>query len=441
MRIGIAGAGLLGRLLAFQLVCAGHTVTVLDPAAGPEQRGAAGWTAAGMLSPMAELETANLTVFEQGVRSLDLWAGIVTELAKVAPDHPVMLKQQGSLLLAHKGDEGTAKRMIDLLAHKMQQHPAPIQYAGHAPQLLSSVALRCTEPSIHSTHTAGSAWLLPIEGQIDTVEAMTALTTAATALGVTWHWGESVTSLAQGRIQTNTDSHAFDWVFDVRGTGARPDLAVRGVRGEIFWLHAPGVQLERPIRLLHPRHRVYLVPRSGHRIVVGASEIESEDRSPISLRSTVELLAAAHSVMPELAEARIIHSETNLRPALLDNLPCLVTQDGLTRINGLFRHGWLIAPALVEDAIAAMEKPAPFKSRYHMTTIATTTTTINLTVNGISRQEPSGISLAELIASLGHAPQSLATAVNQVFVPKTQRDVRVLVNGDAVFTFQPITGG
>ena len=105
------------------------------------------------------------------------------------------------------------------------------------------------------------------------------------------------------------------------------------------------------MRLLHPRHRVYLVPRADDIVVVGASEIESEDRSPVSLRSTVELLAAAHSVVPELGEARVVHSESNLRPALPDNLPHLATRDGLTRINGLFRHGWLIAPALVEQAL------------------------------------------------------------------------------------------
>jgi glycine oxidase len=346
MKIGIAGAGLLGRLLALQLARVGHAVTVFDPANDPEHRVAAGWTAAGMLSPMAELETANLAVFEQGVRSLALWQGIVSLLQELAPSHPVMFKQLGSLLLAHKGDEGAAKRMIDLLAHKTPSH-----YAGHAPQALSREALRSAAPAIH---TSGSAWLLPIEGQIDTVQAMTAMTAAATTLGVTWRWHEAVTQLVQGMIQTTNDSHNFDWVFDVRGTGARPDLPVRGVRGEIFWLHAPNVELQRPIRLLHPRHRVYLVPRDGNRIVVGASEIESEDRSPISLRSTVELLAAAHSVIPELAEARIVHSETNLRPALLDNLPHLEVQAGLTRttrINGLFRHGWLIAPALVQQAI------------------------------------------------------------------------------------------
>ncbi len=344
MKIGIAGAGLLGRLLAFQLARAGHAVTVFDPATSPEQRGAAGWTAAGMLSPMAELETANLAVFEQGVRSLALWASIVADLKASAPEHHVMLKMMGSLLLAHKGDEGSARRMIDLLAHK-----TPAGHAEHAPKPLSRMALRSAESAIH---TSGSAWILPHEGQIDSVQAMTAMTVAATTLGVTWRWNETVTSLQQGVIKTAKQDFSFDWVFDVRGTGARPDLSVRGVRGEIFWLHAPSVELQRPIRLLHPRHRVYLVPRDGNRIVVGASEIESEDRSPISLRSTVELLAAAHSVIPELAEARIIHSETNLRPALSDNLPRLEASDGLTRINGLFRHGWLIAPALVKQALA-----------------------------------------------------------------------------------------
>jgi glycine oxidase len=126
---------------------------------------------------------------------------------------------------------------------------------------------------------------------------------------------------------------------------------IRGVRGEVIWLHAPGVRLQRPVRLLHPRHRVYIVPRPCDHIVIGASEIESEDRSPVSLKSAVELMAAAQSVIPELAEARIVHLETNLRPALPDNEPDTHFESGLLRINGLFRHGWLLAPALVQDAL------------------------------------------------------------------------------------------
>lgn len=350
MHIGIAGAGLLGRLLAFQLASAGHSVEVFDPAPGPEAPAtgvyAAGWTAAGMLSPTAELESADENVFALGLRSLELWPAIVASLGM-----PVELHQRGSLLLAHRGDEGAARRVLDLLLHK-----AP---AGHAPQLLEAAALRELEPDLHGV---AHAWLLPHEGQVHTVQAMVALAHAAGAAGARWHWGTTVGRLRPGEIHTAQSVLAFDCVFDVRGTGARPATQVtdtsagftpdvRGVRGEVIWLHAPHVALQRPIRLLHPRHRVYLVPREGGHIVIGASEIESEDRSPISLRSTVELLAAAHSIIPELAEARVVHTETNLRPALPDNLPHVEQVPGLVRINGLFRHGWLIAPALVEQTL------------------------------------------------------------------------------------------
>ena len=333
MKIGIAGAGLLGRLLALQLRGGGHAVHVFDPAPHAEARGAAGWTAAGMLSPVAELECADDAVFALGLRTLELWPRLLAQLPA-----PVEYRFDGSLLVAHRGDEGAARRVLDLLASK-----AP---PDHVPQLLTAAALRELEPAIQGP---AHGWLLPHEGRIHTVQAMQAL--AAGAAGTHWHWGQAVQRTAPGLLVAGDGEHRFDHVFDVRGTGARPELPVRGVRGEIFWLQAPGLALQRPVRLLHPRHRVYIVPRAPDLVVVGASEIESEDRSPVSLRSTVELLAAAHSVLPELAEARIVHSETNLRPALPDNLPLLQRQPGLTRINGLFRHGWLIAPALVERAL------------------------------------------------------------------------------------------
>lgn len=347
MNIGIAGAGLLGRLLACLLTQQGHQVSIFDPAGSPTDRGAAGWTAAGMLSPTAELECADINVFQYGLRSLERWAQIIPAL----PGN-VSLTQAGSLLLAHRQDTGMAQRTVGLLNHK-----APPE---HTPQALSPAQLSQLEPDIHGPT---QSWLLPHEGHLNTVEAMQGLYAAAATAD--WRWNQTVNALQPYTLSTAEHTYRYDHVFDVRGLGARPAGAssqisavscqnVRGVRGEIFWLHAPEVQLLRPIRLMHPRHRVYMVPRVGNIIVVGASEIESEDRSPVSLRSTVELLAAAHSVMPGLAEARIVHSETNLRPALIDNLPRIEHEPGLTRINGLFRHGWLIAPALVDDALAQL---------------------------------------------------------------------------------------
>jgi len=344
MHVGIAGAGLLGRLLAWKLSSLGHRVTVFDPAPDAQARGAAGWTAAGMLSPLAELECADAQVATLGLRSLDLWARIVAQLSQ-----PVDFHREGSLLLAHGGDLGSAQRLLALIAARAPQ--------GAMPERLTSAQLGSLEPAVHGV---AHAWLLSGEGQIHTVQAMLALAQGATDVGTRWRWSHTVHELAPGRI----DGERFDHVFDVRGLGARPEQVergsgddqgftpqLRGVRGEILWLHAAGVDLRRPLRLLHPRSRVYLVPRPGDIVVVGASEIESEDRSPISVRTLLGLLSAAHSVVPELAEARLLHAETNLRPALPDNLPRLQVSSGFTRINGLFRHGWLIAPALVEDAL------------------------------------------------------------------------------------------
>ena len=369
MHIGIAGAGLLGRLLAWRLARAGHRVAVFDPASGPQARGAAGWTAAGMLSPIAELECATADLARLGWRSLDAWQTIVGLLPQ-----PVDFRRQGSLLLAHGSDLGSAQRMLATLRAK-----AP---AAEQPQHLQADELRAMEPAVHGP---AHAWWLPGEGQIHTVQAMQALADAASGYGVQWHWNASVERLTPGCIHRRVDgvehSESFDWVFDVRGTGARsasgvagtadrdntggqrgtdaalPDI--RGVRGELVWLHAPGVDLRRPLRLLHPRWRVYLVPRPGDVVLVGATEIEAEDRSPISVRSMLGLLSAAHSVLPELAEARLVHTETNLRPATPDNLPWLHTAPGITGINGLFRHGWLLAPALVDDALQAAGLVAP----------------------------------------------------------------------------------
>ncbi|HKX40777.1 MAG TPA: FAD-dependent oxidoreductase, partial [Burkholderiaceae bacterium] len=220
-----------------------------------------------------------------------------------------------------------------------------------APEPLDRDTLRALEPALAPQL---QAWRLPGEGQLLPREMLVALHAASPT--VRWQWGQPIARVEPARLVLRGGAmHGCDLAIDARGLGAREALPqLRGVRGEVVWLHAPGVPLARPVRLLHARHRVYLVPRPGDLVVVGASEIESEDRSPVSLRSAVELMAAAHSVIPELAEARIVHMEANLRPALPDHRPLVHHEPGLLRINGLFRHGWLLAPALVHDALAAL---------------------------------------------------------------------------------------
>lgn len=371
--IGIAGAGVLGRLLAWQLAKAGCAVSVFDAATGPEPifrsqapeppapyiPTAAAFTAAGMLSPIAELDTVEPAVAALGWRSIALWKDICATL----PGAPMLFRNPGSLMLAHRSDLGAAQRVLDRLAAACATPEWQAASPAEGVRPMSLDELHALEPSLHGP---AHAWFLPGEGQIDTFRTMRGLMQATLAAPhpARWHWGRPVRCVEpDGTLHFEDGSvEQFDGVIDVRGVGAKdskgadgatpsPVFDVRGVRGEVFWLHAPAHGLTHLARLLHPRHSVYLVPCSPNLLLVGASELESEDRSPASLRTTLELLAAAHSAMPALAEARIMLLDVNLRPALPDNNPLTEWSGKCLRINGLFRHGWLLAPALVERAL------------------------------------------------------------------------------------------
>jgi glycine oxidase len=85
--------------------------------------------------------------------------------------------------------------------------------------------------------------------------------------------------------------------------------------------------------------------------VVGATELESEDAGPVTLRSTLELGSALHSLHPAFGEARVLRLAAALRPALDDHRPTIAQRDGVWHINGLYRHGYLCTPALVEGLV------------------------------------------------------------------------------------------
>lgn len=69
------------------------------------------------------------------------------------------------------------------------------------------------------------------------------------------------------------------------------------------------------------------------------------------------------------------------------------------------------------------------------------TKTLTITLNGEHLQVAPGSTLADVVAATGQAPQALATAVNGEFVARDARAQHLLRAGDAIFTFQPITGG
>lgn len=335
-QFGIAGAGLMGRVLALNLVRLGYRVTLFDAdILNGEQ--AAGLTAAGMLAPFAEMETADSSLLELGLKSIQIWPGLVKFIGIADA-----FQQQGSLITAHSAD-------MTELTHFIAQLKSKVDLAGQI-ETLDQQGILALEPELTAHH---HGYFLPLEAQVN-AQAFMAASQAflATHPQVTWHAQTPVTQVDQGIIQTEKATLTFDWVFDTRGLGAKDDLpGLRGVRGEVFWLDAPDVHLTRPIRLMHPRYRIYIVPRPNHRYVVGATEIESEDRSPMSVRSSLELLSAVYSVHRGFGEARIVKTLTHCRPALPANLPKIIHGEKLTRLNGLYRHGYLLAPAVVQQAL------------------------------------------------------------------------------------------
>lgn len=337
-QIGIVGGGLLGRVLALSLVQKGYALQIFDAdALGGEK--AAGLTAAGMLAPFAEMETADSQLLELGLKSLKIWPGLVNFVGVSDA-----FQQRGSLILAHSIDQPE-------LTHFIKQLQAKVDLAEQI-QVLNRDDITALEPEL-SQHSNG--YFFPIEGLVNAQAFMeNSQTFLCQHPQVIWHAGQTVELLDSNVVSTAGQAHAhiFDRVFDTRGLGAKSDLLeLRGVRGEVFWLDAPSVNLTRPVRLMHPRYRIYIVPRPNHRYVVGATEIESEDVSPMSVRSSLELLSAVYSVHSGFGEARIVKTLTNCRPAMPDNLPRIVHEKGLTRLNGLYRHGYLLAPALVEQAL------------------------------------------------------------------------------------------
>lgn len=69
------------------------------------------------------------------------------------------------------------------------------------------------------------------------------------------------------------------------------------------------------------------------------------------------------------------------------------------------------------------------------------TASVSVLLDGRAQTLPAGSTLADLVATLGHAPEAVATAVNGQFVPRGQRGEFSLVDQHSVLLFQPIVGG
>lgn len=350
----ILGAGLMGRLLAFALARQGHRVELHEAGAADASKAAAR-AAAAMLAPLAESAVTEPAVVRMGQHGLTRWPQIIAELST-----PVFFQQNGTLIVWHRQDAPAARRL-----HQHLQRTASLMSELAPAQSLDAAALAQAEPALAGRFQQG--YLLPGEGQLDNRQLLQALLQELKALDVELHWH----SAREPEAWRPGKPGQPDWVLDCRGLGAKPEWrALRGVRGEVLRLHAPEVTLQRPTRLVHPRYPLYIAPKEDHVFVIGATEIESEDMSPASVRSAMELLSAAYSVHSGFAEARVLEISTQLRPTLPDNLPALRwLGERSLQINGLYRHGFLIAPAMLDVVLELLERgDSPLARRFELRT-------------------------------------------------------------------------
>jgi glycine oxidase len=377
MNIAIVGAGLMGRLLALFLLRNEHskekkpekvTITLFDKD-NKFAHNSAAYAAAGLLTPLGESLHCEPNIVSMGFESLRLWPTLIDSL-----DEQTLFQQTGAIMVSHEQDKGDYQRFLRHLKYN---------YPEQKTQPLDRQGLLALEPEIGRNFNQGL--YLPQEGQLGNRRLLIALRkqlekqSEQTRSGNQLNWLsecqvveidfselESTVTFIQDQKQ---HSQKFDLVIDCRGTGAssknsKSDCAplsdLRSVRGELFQLYAPDVNISRPVRLMHPRYQLYIAPKGKGFYVVGATEIESDDDSPMTVRSAMELLSAAYSVHPGFAEANIRQHVSQCRPAFSDNQPKITVQGSLIQVNGLFRHGFLIAPVVLKQTIALIANQRNF---------------------------------------------------------------------------------
>lgn len=316
MRVAVIGAGVAGLASALELAERGASVEVIDRGAYLGERSCS-WFAGGMLAPWCERESAEALVAELGQFALDWWTRRFPETVR-----------NGTLVVAAPRDAGGLDRFARRTEH--------FEWIG---------ADRIAELEPDLAGRFNKALFFADEAHLDPRRALAALADKLSVLKVPIRFG---TDASDARIDA-------DRILDCRGFAARDVLDdLRGVRGEMLIIRSKEVSLARPVRLLHPRIPLYIVPRGEGLFMIGATMIESGEGGRVTVRSAIELLNGAYALHPAFGEAEIVEIGVDVRPAFPDNLPRLVTRGRTIYFNGLFRHGFLLAPAFACRAAEAV---------------------------------------------------------------------------------------
>ena len=312
MRVTVIGAGVAGLVSAVELAERGAEVEVIERGAKLGERSCS-FMAGGMLAPWCERESAEEPVVTLGKLALDWW-----------PSHVPGVARNGTLVVASPRDAGELDRFA--------RRTSDFELAGEA-------RIAELEPDLAGRFRKGL--FFAGEAHLDPRLALAALAERLAKLGVPIRFGvgADAATITTGRI------------LDARGFAAREALpGLRGVRGEMIVVRSRDVRLSRPVRLLHPRIPLYIVPRADGLFMIGATMIESDARGAVTARSAIELLNGAFTLHPAFGEAEIVELNADVRPAFANNLPRVIERGLTVYVNGMYRHGFLLSPAMARQA-------------------------------------------------------------------------------------------
>ena len=343
----IVGGGAVGLASGFRLARHGHDVRVVD---GSGSTGAS-WVAAGMLAPVSEASFGEADLTRLNLAAVPAFRALAAEL-EAGTGQQVGLRAEGTLVVAFDADD---KAALDRLS-------AYRDSLGLATERLTGSEVRRREPYLASTVRAGV--LARDDLSVDNRRYLAALAAGCAAAGVTVLAGEVRSLVRDGgtvtgaRLVTGAEL-AADVVLLCSGAATRSlvEVGVRPVKGQIVRLRVPerlGRVLGHTVRGLVRGGEVYLVPRAGGEIVVGATSEDLGHDTTVTAGGVYELLRNAYELLPVSSECTFAEANAGSRPGTADNGPLLgAYEPGLLVATGHYRNGILLS-ALTADAVVEL---------------------------------------------------------------------------------------
>jgi glycine oxidase len=356
----VAGGGVIGTAIAWQAAAAGLDVILVDP----EQGDAASLVAAGMLAPVSEAMFGEDALLRLNLLAVRRFGSFAAELEQAA-GQPVGLRREGTLAVAY--DAGDHAALLRLTAFRRS--------AGLDAEELDSRACRKLEPFLAPDVRGGV--LFPGDWSVDNRRYAAALADAARSAKVRFVRDRVLEvrvrdGRARGvRLAGGGDVEAAHVVVAAGcwsgAIGGLPDAlraVIRPVKGQLLRLrHPDGVPpvISHTIRAIVRGIDVYLVPRAGGELIVGATQEERGPDQTVTAGAVHDLLHDAMSVLPVTSELIVAETCAGLRPGTPDNGPVVgrCGPAGLLMATGHYRNGILMSPVTADAAVAMLAGQAP----------------------------------------------------------------------------------